>query len=278
MRAPATVPADRFGPALLFCPGDRPDRFAKAAERSDVVVLDLEDAVPPDAKGAAREAVVAADLDPERTVVRVSGAGTDDHRLDLEAVAASPFRTVMLAKTESAADVASVTRGLGGAAAVVALVETARGVLAAPSVAAADGVLALMWGAEDLVASLGGTSSRWDDGAYRDVARHARAVVLLAARAHDRLAVDAVHLAIDDVEGLAAEAADAVASGFAATACIHPNQVAVVRDAYRPTPAEVRWARDVLAAAEGRPGVFRHEGRMVDGPVLRHAEAVLRRA
>lgn len=279
MRRPATVAAEDLGPALLFCPADRPDRYAKAADRADVVVVDLEDAVAPEAKGAAREALVASTLDPRRTVVRVNPVGSAEHRLDLEAVAASPYRTVMLAKTEAADDVAAVTGALGGAdVAVVPLVETVRGVLEAPAIAAADGVLALMWGAEDLVASLGGTSSRGADGTYRDVARHARSAVLVAARAHGRLAVDAVHLDIEDVTGLAAEAADAVASGFAATACIHPSQVAVVRDAYRPSDEEVAWARGVLAAAEGRGGVFRHEGRMVDGPVLRHAETVLRRA
>ncbi|MBC7291213.1 MAG: HpcH/HpaI aldolase/citrate lyase family protein, partial [Actinotalea sp.] len=115
-------------------------------------------------------------------------------------------------------------------------------------------------------------------GTYRDVARHARSAVLLAAGAHGRAAIDAVHLDIADVDGLAAEAADARASGFTATACIHPGQVPVVRGAYRPTDDEVDRARRLLAAAAGHQGVFRWEGLMVDGPVLRHAERVLRDA
>jgi citrate lyase subunit beta/citryl-CoA lyase len=135
-----------------------------------------------------------------------------------------------------------------------------------------------MWGAEDLVASLGGTSSRSPDGRYRDVAAHARSAVLLAAGAHGRAAIDAVHLDIGDLDGLTAEAVDAAACGFTATACIHPTQVDAIRDAYRPSPAEIDWARGVLSAAEGHHGVFQWEGRMVDGPVLRHAEQVLHRA
>jgi citrate lyase subunit beta/citryl-CoA lyase len=135
-----------------------------------------------------------------------------------------------------------------------------------------------MWGAEDLIASLGGTSSRFADGRYRDVARHARSSVLLAAGARDKAAIDAVHLEIGDSAGLSAEAADAAASGFAATACIHPDQVRIIRAAYRPTAEEVAFARELLDAARGESGVFRFRGRMIDGPVLRHAQAVLRRA
>lgn len=265
-----------MGPALLFCPADRPDRFAKAAERADGVILDLEDAVAPEAKAAARDALLATPLDPDRTIVRINAVGAPWFDDDVAALARTPYRTVMLAKTSSAGDVAAVRRQGGWD--VVALVETAAGVAAATPIAAADGVVALMWGAEDLVASLGGTSSRLADGTYRDVARHARASVLLAAGAHGRAAVDAVHLDLADLDGLAAEAADARASGFRATACIHPSQVAVVRAAYRPSEADVDRARRLLDAAAGREGVFRWEGQMVDGPVLRHAEQVLRDA
>ncbi|MGN6502064.1 MAG: HpcH/HpaI aldolase/citrate lyase family protein, partial [Pseudolysinimonas sp.] len=91
-------------------------------------------------------------------------------------------------------------------------------------------------------------------------------------------AIDTVHLDIADLDGLRAEAEDAVASGFAATACIHPSHVPVIRAAYAPSPEQVAWARRVLDAAAGHAGVFRFEGAMVDGPVLRHAESLLRRA
>ena len=89
---------------------------------------------------------------------------------------------------------------------------------------------------------------------------HARSVVLVAAGAYGKAAIDAVHLDIGDVDGLAAEASDAAASGFTATACIHPSQVDVIRAAYRPTDAEVAWARGVLAAAVGQHGAFRWDG------------------
>jgi citrate lyase subunit beta/citryl-CoA lyase len=158
----------------------------------------------------------------------------------------------------------------------VALVETAAGVVRASQIAAEHHVVALMWGAEDLVASLGGTSSRSADGAYRDVARHARSTVLLAAAAAGVSAIDAVHVDIDDLAGLEAEATDAAAVGFAATACIHPGQVATIRSSYAPTAAEAQWARRVVEAAEHNRGVFTLDGRMVDAPIVRHAQRVVR--
>jgi citrate lyase subunit beta / citryl-CoA lyase len=161
---------------------------------------------------------------------------------------------------------------------VIALCETPRGVLAAAQLAAVPNVIALMWGAEDLVAAIGGRSSRRADGRYRDVARHARSAVLLAAAAASAAAVDSVYLDIGDLDGLRDEADDGAASGFVAKACIHPRQVSVVRDAYRPTAEEVDRARCVLAAAAGASGVFAFEGRMVDAPLLRHAEQIMRAA
>jgi len=259
-----------LGPALLFCPADRPDRYGKALERADAVILDLEDAVAPSARAAAREALVAQPLDAARVIVRVNATGTEDHEADLAAVRRAGYGTVLVAKADAALPRFDDLR-------VIALCETAAGVTDARDLARRDEVVALMWGAEDLVASLGGTSSRDASGRYRDVVRTARSLVLLAAGAAGIAAIDAVHLAIDDLDGLRAEAEDAVASGFAATACIHPSHVPVIRDAYRPTSEEVDWARRVLAAASGH-GVVRLDGVMIDGPVLRHAEAVLRRA
>ena len=173
-----TIPTFTMGPAILFCPADRPERFAKAAERADAVILDLEDAVAPDAKPAAREHIAAADLDPATTVVRVNDAASPFFEDDLAAVRDTPFRTVMLAKAESAEQVRRVTDALPDAR-VIALCETAAGIVAASEIAEQSGVVALMWGAEDLVASLGGRSSRRPGGSYRDVAVAARAAVLL---------------------------------------------------------------------------------------------------
>ena len=260
-----------LGPALLFCPADRPDRFAKALDRSDAVILDLEDAVAPAHKPAARAALAEHPLDSARVIVRVNPPATADFAADLAALAATPYRRIMVAKADATLPAVPGFE-------IVALCETAAGVLDARDLARRPGIVALMWGAEDLVASIGGTSSRGGDGRYRDVARHARATVLLAAGAAGVAAIDAVHLAIDDLEGLRVEAEDAAASGFTATACIHPTHAAVIRDAYRPSPEEVAAARRVLAAAVTAGAVFEHDGRMVDGPVLRHAESVLRRA
>jgi citrate lyase subunit beta/citryl-CoA lyase len=104
-------------------------------------------------------------------------------------------------------------------------------------------------------------------------------LVALAAAAHGKAMIDAVHLDIADSGGLAEEAADAAALGFAATACIHPSQVNVIRDAYRPSAAEVTWARGVLAAVKAAGGgVTRFSGEMVDEPILHQASSILRRA
>lgn len=262
-----------MGPALLFCPASRPDRYLKAAERADAVILDLEDAVAPGDKPAAREALAANLMDPARTIVRVNGVRSGELRADLEALTRTPYRVVMLPKAESGSDVGA----LAGYE-VVALVETATGVVSVDEIAATEPVVGLMWGAEDLVASLGGTSSRWPSGSYRDVAVHARAAVLLAAGAHAKAAIDAVHTDLADHVGLRAEAEDAAASGFTATACLHPDQVAVIRDAYRPSEGGVAWARAVLAAAGDQPGVFSFDGQMIDEPVLALARRLLSRA
>jgi citrate lyase subunit beta / citryl-CoA lyase len=260
-----------LGPALLFCPADRPDRYAKALERADAVILDLEDAVAPDKRAGARAALGENPLDPERVIVRVNAATTADFADDLVAVTATRYRTIMVAKADaSLPDLSGFD--------VVALCETAAGVVDAPQLARRDEVCALMWGAEDLIASLGGTSSRDASGRYRDAARYARSAVLIAAGAAGVAAIDAVHLDIGDLDGLKAEAEDAAASGFAATACVHPSHVPVIRAAYRPSDAELAAAERILNAAAQHDGVFELDGQMVDGPVLRHAETVRRHA
>jgi citrate lyase subunit beta/citryl-CoA lyase len=270
-----THPPFPFGAALLFCPADRPDRYAKALERADAVILDLEDAVAEVAKSAARESLVANPLDPERVIVRVNPASTPHLADDLAALRRTSYRTVMLAKCEGTADLVALEDF-----AVIALCETARGVLAASDIASVPIVSALMWGAEDLVASVGGSSSRFPDGRYRDLARHARSQVLLAAGAHGVAAIDAVHLDLADADGLRSEAEDAAALGFAATACVHPRQAEVVRAAYAPSRDRLEWAQALLAEAgvRERDGVFAFRGQMVDAPLLRQAEAVVRRA
>ncbi|BAX93642.1 HpcH/HpaI aldolase/citrate lyase family protein [Mycobacterium shigaense] len=261
------------GPGWLFCPADRPERFEKAAAAADVVILDLEDGVAEADKPAARKALQATPLDPERTVVRINGADTGEYAHDLDALAGTSYTTVMLSKTESATQVTALAPRE-----VIALLETPRGAVFAREIAAAENTVALMWGAEDLVATLGGSSSRFADGTYRDVARHVRSTALLTASAFGRVALDAVHLDIRDLDGLRAEAEDGAALGFNGTVCIHPSQVPVVREAFRPSQEKLDWARRVLAAARTQRGVFAFEGQMVDSPVLKHAAMILRRA
>jgi len=263
-----------LGPALLFCPADRPERYAKALERADAVILDLEDAVAPADKVSARVALIDSHLDPDRVIVRVNALDSVDIAADLASLEQTDYRRVMVAKAESADALAR----LDARWQLIALCETARGVVEAEAIAKQRHVVALMWGAEDLVASLGGTSSRTRKGTYREVARAARSRVLLAAGAAGIAAIDAVHLDIADEKGLRREARDAAASGFAATACIHPGQVETIRAAYRPDEATLAWARGVIEAAQGERGVFRYRGRMIDEPVLRHARSVIARS
>nr|WP_296769289.1 CoA ester lyase [Rhodococcus sp. (in: high G+C Gram-positive bacteria)] len=261
------------GPAWLFCPADRPERYSKAAAAADVVIIDLEDAVAPADKASAREALIGEPQDPDTTVVRVNACSTDEFALDLRALAATPYRRVMLAKTESAEQIGQ----LDGYE-VIALIESPLGAVAVHEMLAAPNAVGAMWGAEDLVAALGGNSSRFADGSYRDVARHVRTSTLLAAKARGLFALDSVVLDIDDLDGVRRESDDAVATGFDGKVAIHPRQVPAIRDAYAPTGDEVDWAHRVLGAVSSNRGVFTFEGKMVDAPVLRHAERILRRA
>src|SRR5574340_226435 len=261
------------GPALLFCPADRPERYAKAAATADVVILHLEDGVAPDDKAAARRALTDTPMDPERTVVRVNPAGTRDHDLDLQALGGIGYTRLMLSKCESAEQVTALAPYE-----VIALIESPLGALAVPEVALAASTIGVMWGAEDLIAGLGGNASRHRDGSYREVARHVRSTALLAAKAYGRFALDSVYLDLADLYGLREEALDAVAVGFDAKVAIHPNQVEVIRQAFAPSEDEIAWARRVLDAVPTQRGVFAFEGKMVDAPVLRHAEQTLRRA
>lgn len=260
-------------PAWLFCPADRPDRYRKAAAAADIVILDLEDGVAAADKPAARTALLDTPLDPERTVVRLNAVGLADHALDVAALRNTDYRRIMLPKSESPGHIAALAEWE-----VVALLETPRGALAADAIATESNVVGLMWGAEDLVAALGGTASRHADGGYRDFARYVRSRTLLAAKANERFALDSVYVDLTDPAGLRAEASDAAATGFDGKVAIHPRQVPVIRDAYRPSEDELSWARAVLAEAPKHRGVFAFRGSMVDAPLLRHAEQIVGRA
>ena len=284
------------GPALLFAPADRPERFTKAADRSDMVILDLEDGCRVENREAARGHIADAELAPERAIVRINPADSTDMPLDIVAVSHTAFRRIMLPKVESAADVDRVLSECDGSTPddirIIALIETPKGVLNLGEIASHDNVDALFWGAEDLTAALGGTSSRYgvdeqptsgggisgNPGGYREVPRHTRTMVLLHAAAAGKVALDSIHADTSDVEGARAEAFDAAASGFVATVSIHPGLVPAIRDAYRPTKEQRTWARKVTEGAKNNSGAFAVDGQMIDAPLLRQAEVIEARA
>ena len=255
------------GPAYLFCPASRPDRYQKALDAADFAIFDLEDAVAAADRAAARQALIDNPVDPDAVIVRVNAIGTPDHAFDLDALEQTAYGRIMVPKAEDPEAIAKLDRYE-----VIALCETARGVLRAPEISEVPCVVALMWGAEDLMVSLGGRSSRGDDGSYLDVAVHARSVVLLAAGAVGKPAIDAVYLDISDDLGLAAETHDAALAGFTGKASIHPSQVSTIRKAWRPSADELAWATQVLAAYDD--GVIVVGGQMIDGPLLAQAQRI----
>lgn len=259
------------GPALLFCPGDRPDRFEKALRAADLVILDLEDGVGAAAKETARAAV--AEALPRlgsRAVVRVNARGTPEHEADVAMLRRVGATALMLPKTSRAADL----DGLDGFD-VIALCETAAGVLNAAEIARHPHCAALFWGGEDLIADLGGRSSRGSDGRFLPVVQQARSTVLLAGGAHGKPVIDAVYIDIRDLDGLRREAEEAATSGFAAKALIHPSHCEVVRRAFAPDEEAVARARAVLEAVERGGGAVQIGGRMIDEPLIRQARRTL---
>ncbi len=250
---------------FLFVPGDRPDRFAKAAASgADVVVLDLEDAVAGPAKPAAREHVVSWLAAGGTAVVRVNGVGTPWHADDVAAVRERAV-AVMLPKAERVAD-------LDGLPAVLPLIETPRGIAAAQVLCGVSTVVRPVFGSIDLAAALG------VDPASRTALLHARsALVLAAAAAGCAPPVDGVTAALDDPGAVRDDTAHAVELGFTGKLCVHPRQVPVVHEALRPSEAELAWARSVLAAGSSGEAVA-VGGQLVDRPVLLRAERLLGRA
>lgn len=261
----------------LFVPGDRPERFAKAlASGADAVVLDLEDAVAAPAKVAARAAVAAALAgDASRLVVRINDSGTPWYADDLAMLAARRAPVVMLPKAERAADIAHL-RAACPDIAVLALVESARGVLAAEALAGAPGVQRLVFGTIDFALDLD-LSGELASGIGLD---HAASRLALASRAAGIASpVAGVTTTIDDEALLLADLTRARAHGFAAKLCIHPKQIAPIHSALAPSATELAWAERVLAAAAAAGGAaVQLDGRMVDKPVIERARRLVARA
>lgn len=260
----------------LFVPGNRPERFSKALDAgADAVIIDLEDAVPQDAKAAARDHVAqfSAQHPEARFLVRTNSAETPWFEDDLKLCQAhAGIEAVVLPKAESAAQVGRVREVTGKA--VLPIVESAKGVLALDELARAEGVARLAFGYLDLMLD---TGTRPDTPGARLLLDHIRCRMLLAsAAAGIQAPLDGVHPDFRDTETLAAIAAQVRDMGFAGLLCIHPLQLAVIHEAFRPSEQESGWARRVVEEHE-RTGsaAFQLDGKMVDAPVIALARRVL---
>lgn len=248
----------------LFVPGNRPDRFAGAARSgADAVIIDLEDAVPAEAKDAARRAL-STDFTDLPVIVRINAVGTQWHEADLAALANLPVAGIMLPKSEMAADLERIAR----TAPVIALVETVRGIVNARSLAASGKAARLAFGSVDYAADLGCEH-------VRDALAAARAELILASRLADLPApLDGVTTDVSDADAASDDARHARSLGFGGKLAIHPRQIDPIRTAFRPTDAELHWACTVLESGDGAAKV---DGEMVDEPVRRRARAMIAR-
>ncbi|WP_302080263.1 HpcH/HpaI aldolase/citrate lyase family protein [Salinibaculum rarum] len=269
--------------SVLFTPGDKPDKLRTAPDSgADVVVFDLEDGVAPAAKDRARTVVndVLCDIDPDCEVcVRVNptGIAADD---DLGAVLSGDPRldSVMLPKVSDADDVETLVRLLAEHDAdlpVLALVESAAGVLHAEAIATADATDALLFGAEDYAADVGATRT-----AEGTEVVYARQRVVAAASAAGIDAIDTLYTDFEDAKGLRQDTERGIEMGYDGKMTIHPQQVTVVNDAFTPSDERLAWAERVLDAradADGQ-GVVAVDGEMIDAPLVAQAERIVARA
>lgn len=261
----------------LFVPGERPERFDKAAASgADAIMLDLEDAVASAAKSTAREAVGEwlqrlPEDGRERAAVRINDASTPWFGDDVAMLARCNAVRVMLPKAESTEQIAMLRLAVNGIG-VVALIESARGVAAAEAIAASPGVVRLAYGTLDFALDL-------DIPPEPVGLQHAAGRIVIASRAAGLPApVAGVTPELSDEAKLLADFAWARALGFGAKLCIHPKQVAPLHAALRPGDDEIAWARRVIAAADAAQGAaVQLDGRMIDKPVLQRAHGVLAR-
>lgn len=274
----------------LFVPGSRPELFAKAlASAADALSFDLEDAVPEDRKAEARRAVAAAlqsvefVSSPQRMIVRVNARATPHFSADLAAVVCGRLDFLNVPKVESADDVRAAAealarleaeRGLTRPIGILANIESPRGLRQAAEIAAADPrMVGLQLGFADLFEPLG------IDRTNPEAVRSVQLAVRLAAGEAGIWVYDAAYGAIKDVDGYRAEAVAAKRLGFLGKTCIHPSQIAIANEVFRPTDEEIAFAQRVVAAADGAASsgvsVFTVEGRMIDPPFIRRARMVL---
>ncbi|MHB1011548.1 MAG: HpcH/HpaI aldolase/citrate lyase family protein [Desulfobacteria bacterium] len=260
--------------SFLFVPGIRPDRFDKAWNSgADGVILDLEDAVPADRKGAARQAVMSWMSADRPVFVRVNGAGTDEFGDDVAAIARPGLAGVLLPKAERVEEIAALSGGLAEGTRIVPIVETAAGVWNVMALASAPRVHRLAFGSLDFQLDVG------IEGEDIELL-YARSRIVLASRAAGiRRPLDGVTTSIEDGARLAADVDRARRLGFGGKLCIHPRQVQAVNRGFAPTEEEIAWARNVLGTAgSSGEGAFRLDGEMVDRPVIERAKAIVERA
>ena len=254
--------------SYLFVPGNRPDRFDKAlASGADQVIVDLEDSVPPDQKNEARRQVAAWLSASKPVILRINSVETPWFRDDIEMCRLPGVAAVMLAKSERTEDIAR----LGNSLPCIPLIESAVGFANIRSIAAAVGVHRLAFGAIDFQLDM-------NMAALPAELMFFRSEFVLASRlASIGAPIDSPSITIDEAQIVEAEASHALRLGFAGKLCIHPRQVEAVNLAFTPRDEEIVWARRVIAAAaaSGHAAVAL-DGKMIDGPVVKAAEALLR--
>lgn len=262
--------------SLLFVPGNRPERFAKALiAGADLICIDLEDAVAPEQKQEARRSVqdyLASLLpaDRSRICVRINALSTAWGEQDLQAFKQYPPAVLMLAKCQSALDVQRAAITLPVQCRLIALIETVHGLQQASTIAkASKSLVALMFGGADLSAELG------CDFSYEPLL-FARSQLVLAAAGAGLQLIDVPFIDLDNEKALQAETKKIKALGFTGKAAIHPKQVAAIHQALLPTAAQLDYAKAVLAAtANHSGGVLVVQGRMIDRPVILGCQRIL---
>lgn len=257
--------------ALLFVPGARPDRFARAlSSGADLIVLDLEASVRSVEKDQARRAVrtwITGCGSPQRALVRVNPLASAWFADDMEALEDVPCAGIVIAMANDAAAVRAVIGAMPDDRPAIALIETAAGILASAEIARVPGVARLAFGNMDYATD---TRTRG-----RDSMIHPSACLVLASRAAGLPPpIAGVTAAFRDASLLADDAAWERDQGFGAKFCIHPDQVDIVARAFAPTPEELAWARRVVAAA-GDSYACEVDGELVDRPVVERARSML---
>jgi citrate lyase subunit beta / citryl-CoA lyase len=266
--------ASKLASTYLFVPGNRADRCDKAlASKADAVIVDLEDAVAPADKPSARASVAAwyrrARFAPGRVLLRINDETTPWFEDDVAVIRDTGVRGVVLPKAESVAQISRIASVLPDDGFIVALVETAKGIVGIDALARAPRLQRIAFGTLDYALDLDLTADE------RGLLYPACRIALASRTAGIASPVAGVTPDIGDESKLLADLAFARACGFAAKLCIHPKQVDAIHMALRPTEAELAWARRVAAAVESGAGVVQLDGKMVDRPVIAKAMRIL---